>query len=100
MTPEPILAGSCLQADDLVNLGLNCSLCHSAGVVYLITKPNPGFPRGVYCYKCLLNLCRSTKRIKQFSSQDEYMIPTPMPWLLLSRLKADLGLEKPQLSPY
>lgn len=84
---------------DLVNLGLKCRECGSKEVVYTVSVLSPYFPLGPYCYDCLLKHCRATKRRRLGTSRDEYMIPTPMEWNLLSRLKVALGLETPRQNP-
>lgn len=68
---------------DLVNIGVKCSYCKDPHVVYQITVPAPGFPKGVYCYKCLLKHCRLSHRI-----------PVPIEMDLADRLRVDLGLDQ------
>ncbi len=84
---------------DLVNLGHKCRDCSSRHVVHFIATPSTAFPLGVYCYRCLLKRCKATRRTRFNTIAPEYMIPTPMEWNLLSRLKVDLGLEKPSQIP-
>jgi hypothetical protein len=84
---------------DLINTGLKCHDCGSRHIVYVITLGNASFPLGVYCYKCLLNRCKATRRTRFNNIVPEYMIPMPMEWNLLARLKVDLGLEKPSEIP-
>jgi len=63
---------------------LLCIDCNSKKVVYAIFQPYPpAFPRGAYCYKCLLKRCRASN-----------MIPFPIEMDLLDKLQADLGLNK------
>ncbi len=94
-----ILPNEATLPSDLVNLGLKCRVCQSKRVVYQITLINDRFPVGPYCYPCLLNACRATKRRPLFKRQDQYAIPQPMPWNLFARLKVDLGLETAKLNP-
>ncbi len=84
---------------DLINQGLKCIHCHDRHVVYFISYPNPFFITGAYCYKCLLNHIKVTRRIRFNTIMPEYMIPTPMEWNLLARLKVDLGLETAAQNP-
>lgn len=84
---------------DLINTGCKCWNCGDRNIVYCITLANQAFPLGVYCYKCLLNRCKATRRIRFNTIVPEYMIPMPMEWNLLARLKVDLGLEKPSEIP-
>ena len=66
---------------DLVNFGHKCTDCRSSKVVYQITVPAPGFPCGIYCYKCLLKHCKASHRF-----------PMPMETNLLDALQTDLGM--------
>ena len=79
---------------DLLNYGLKCHDCNSAHIVYCITVPNPFFDLGTYCYNCLLKRCKSTKRFSFSHGRDLYMIPMPMEWNLLTRIKIELGMEE------
>lgn len=63
-------------------LELKCFFCGSKKPVYAITKGlGPAFPRGAYCYKCLLTRCKATR-----------CIPYPIPGELLDKIKRDMGL--------
>jgi hypothetical protein len=84
---------------DLVNTGERCHDCQSRHIVYCITSVNPCFPLGYYCYQCLLKHVRATRRTRYNTIVPEYMIPMPMEWNLLGRIKVDLGLEKPAQIP-
>mgnify|MGYP001493725782 CR=1 FL=1 len=83
------------RAADLRNLGLKCRDCGDSHPVYTVSIINGMFPLGTYCYKCLLNRCKATKRPAKTPPGYMCAIPMPMDWNLLSRLKVDLGLEKP-----
>lgn len=87
---------------DLVNLGHKCCKCQSRRVVYYISRPDYHFPTGAYCYACLLDTIKATRRVtnKRMVDSFEYRIPTPMPLHLFIRIKVDLGLEKPSDNPY
>lgn len=99
MPLNPQIANEFTAQEDLVNLGLKCRSCGSKKVVYTITVIDSDFPLGSYCYNCLLNLCKASKRKKIYSTQDEYKIPMPMAWNLFARLKVELGLEKASQNP-
>jgi len=81
------------MSSDLVNLGLKCHDCDSRHIVYCITQASQFYPLGSYCYKCLLNRCKATRRKRYNTIVPEYMIPTPMDWNIFASLKVDLGLE-------
>lgn len=70
--------------DDLVNIGRRCRDCKAAKVVYEITVPAPGFPRGVYCLFCLVKRCRAAR-----------MIPTPMEYELMADVEKGIGITYP-----
>jgi len=68
-------------------LGIRCRECNTKKVVYYIAVPmytqkgHPVFEKGAYCYRCLLQRCRLSRRI-----------PFPIPEELLNKLKLDMGL--------
>jgi hypothetical protein len=78
---------------DLRNHGLKCHDCGSKDIVYAIAVTSYYFPFGAYCYKCLLNRVKVSKRVS-LKGVDEYYIPTPIPWNLMTDIKHDLRLEK------
>lgn len=73
---------------DLVNAGGICRDCRDPKVVYCITVPTEGFPRGYYCYRCLAAHCRVTHRV-----------PVPMGWDLMNALEVDLGIITVRMCP-
>jgi len=97
MSQNPLINETTLPAD-LKNTGLKCG-CGSRHIVYLITLADPAFPPGPYCYQCLLNHCKATRRNRYNTIVPEYKIPMPMEWNLLARIKVDLGLETPSMIP-
>ena len=61
-------------------MGYKCMDCGSKKVVYFISSPHsPAFPRGAYCYPCLLKRCLAAR-----------MIPFPIPLAVLECLKHDI----------
>lgn len=68
--------------NNLINIGHKCSDCGSKFVVYEITVEAIGFPKGIYCYKCLLNYCKISHRI-----------PVPIEETLADKLRVDLELD-------
>lgn len=67
---------------DLKNIGVKCTSCGSALVIYYISNPSSNFPAGAYCYKCLLAACRRS-----------HQLPYPIETGLLDKLRVDLGID-------